>query len=421
MTIYNNLDDYNNFANLYYAGVELFNNKIISNSEVNIMDLNTFGKGKWIKFNCKSSDLENYIKNSQDLAALLKDTPWCTKYLASTHLAQGDFYVFVDNDNKPHIAVKMNGCEIDEVRGLKNGNDQELEDDYRDVAIEFLTKNKDVKYGRKWLEKEEWNKRLIRWINKIDNNNLLDDEIEFLETDLFAKADYKRHANENSNLVELKKRIKGSQQIRNFIAKKYGCLSSEVYIGDISRKDVKKIFFPYVVVVGNVNFFNAKNVVNMSKLRIVYGKASFFNSSIRSLSNLEIIGEGDFGHFRGRTLKKLRMIEKNVNFSCSNDIDLSSLEYIGNDAIFIRSGIKSLCSLIYIGGGAVFFESSISDISKLKCINGTVNFNDCNILTAPSLESLGKFNANGLFEEYLSDRFVEIDGKYVRKNTSTRK
>ena len=39
------------------------------------------------------------------------------------------------------------------------GLTKELEDDYRDVAIEFLSKNKDIKNGKEWLEKEEWNKR----------------------------------------------------------------------------------------------------------------------------------------------------------------------------------------------------------------------------------------------------------------------
>ena len=37
------------------------------------------------------------IKNAQDLSALVQETQWCTKSLASTHLEQGDFYVFVDN------------------------------------------------------------------------------------------------------------------------------------------------------------------------------------------------------------------------------------------------------------------------------------------------------------------------------------
>ena len=30
--------------------------------------------------------------------------------------------VFVDTEAKPHIAVKMSGEKIDEVRGLQNGN-----------------------------------------------------------------------------------------------------------------------------------------------------------------------------------------------------------------------------------------------------------------------------------------------------------
>lgn len=75
--------------------------------------------GKWIKFDGRASDSKNYAENVIKLKTLVQDTPWCTKTLASTQLEQGDFYVFIDKDNKPHIAVKMNGNEIDEVRGIK--------------------------------------------------------------------------------------------------------------------------------------------------------------------------------------------------------------------------------------------------------------------------------------------------------------
>ena len=172
-TIYNNLDNYSSFANLYFAGVAISNKTMSQKSNISLDGIDTFGKGKWLKFEGKQFNKEKYIQNAQPLSALVQDTPWCTKQLASSQLEQGDFFVFVDNENKPHIAVKMSGNEIDEVRGIKNGNAQELEEDYRPVAIEFLTKNKDIKHGKEWLEKEEWNKRLITWKNRINNNDSL--------------------------------------------------------------------------------------------------------------------------------------------------------------------------------------------------------------------------------------------------------
>lgn len=199
--IYNNLKDYSNFANLYFAGINVFNNVISQKSGVKIDDLNTFNMGKWIKFEGKTSNEKEYIKNAQNLASLVQSTPWCTKSLASTHLSQGDFYVFVDNQNQPHIAVKMNGNEIDEVRGLKNGSSQELEEDYRKVALEFLDKNKDIKHGKEWLEKEEWNKRLIKYKEMLSSAPLSPDLYTKFANDINAD-DYKSHGG-NSNLRDV--------------------------------------------------------------------------------------------------------------------------------------------------------------------------------------------------------------------------
>ena len=149
-TIYNNIDNYDNFGNLYFAGLNIFNNKISEKSEIKLDNVETYDMGKWIKFEGKESNIKKYIENSKELSSLVKDTPWCTKTLASEQLSQGDFYVFIDNKNKPHIAVKMSGNEIDEVRGILNGNAQELEEDYRKVAISFLENNQEIKNGKKW-------------------------------------------------------------------------------------------------------------------------------------------------------------------------------------------------------------------------------------------------------------------------------
>lgn len=132
-----NIEEYKNFANLYFAAVEVYKDTIASKSGIMLDGVDTYGKGKWIKFEGKNTNPEEYLKNASELAALVQDTPWCTKQLASSQLAEGDFYVFVDNTGKPHIAVKTRGDTIDEVRGIKNGNAQELEEEYRDVAISF--------------------------------------------------------------------------------------------------------------------------------------------------------------------------------------------------------------------------------------------------------------------------------------------
>ena len=140
--IYTNLTSYSSFANLYFLGLSEYNKKIAQKSGIEVENINTFNMGKWLKFEGKQSNEKAFIKNSQKLAALVQNTPWCTKTLASSQLEQGDFFVFVDNTGNPHIAVKMNGNEIDEMRGIKDGNAQKIEENYLEVAREFFIQYK---------------------------------------------------------------------------------------------------------------------------------------------------------------------------------------------------------------------------------------------------------------------------------------
>lgn len=83
-TIYNNVKENSNFTSLYFAGLSLSNERVREKNTIKIDNLNTFNKGKWLRFKGKESNAKEYIKNSQELAALVKDTPWCTKNLASS-------------------------------------------------------------------------------------------------------------------------------------------------------------------------------------------------------------------------------------------------------------------------------------------------------------------------------------------------
>ena len=43
--------------------------------------------------------MKEFSENVNKLKALVANTNWCTKNIASGHLSTGDFYVFVDNKN----------------------------------------------------------------------------------------------------------------------------------------------------------------------------------------------------------------------------------------------------------------------------------------------------------------------------------
>lgn len=330
--IYNNLDTYENFKELYYAGVAEFNNIIKDTSEITLENVNTYGMGRWIKFDGRASDSENYAENVIKLKTLVQDTPWCTKTLASTQLEQGDFYVFVDNDNKPHIAVKMNGNEIDEVRGIKNGNLQELEEEYRDVALSFLESNKDIKNGKNWLDKEEWNKRLIRYNKEIEDGTFNSEETPKLIEDLLH-SDYKSHFGTNSNLKELNRKL---HKVKKYLAEYYNCNEEEICIGDYKPKE--ETICSYKIILGNA-YFSYSKVTDLGELQVIGGVAYFGFSNVTDLCKLQRIG-GDVG------------------FSMSNIIYLGKLQSIGGDAYFRNSKVTDLGNIEHIGGKILTSESN---------------------------------------------------------------
>lgn len=396
-TIYNNLDNYSSFANLYFAGIAISNKTMSKQNEISLDGINTFGKGKWLKFEGKSSDKEKYIQNAQALSALVQNTPWCTKQLAASQLEEGDFFVFVDNENKPHIAVKMKGNRIDEVRGIKNDFAQELEEDYRPIALEFLTKNKNLKNGKEWLNKEEWNKRLIIWKNKIDNGETLsNEEINQILYDSFYVKDFKAHMESNSNTKELKKSL---AKIKNQLANFYGCKEDDICFSDFSDQNATSPINNYFIILNNAEFSEKTN--DIGNLQFIGGEADFSDSQITSLGNLQSIG-GD------------------TEFGFSQITNLGNLQSIGGDAYFTKSQITSLGNLQSIGGTADFKNSQITDLGNLQKIGGTADFRNSQITDFGKLKEIhGRvfLENNLLLQEKFKKEFYkdEKTGKFIRK------
>ena len=379
--IYENASHYTNFKKLYLDAQLNFQKQIAKNGIIDIENVDTFGKGKWIKFNSEHSDLENFEQNVANLKTLVADTPWCTSTLASSHLSTGDFYVFVDFDNKAHIAVKMNGKTIDEVRGIKNGNNQELEEEYRDVAINFLQNNCDIEFGKEWLNKEEWNLRLVKYIKDIDNNNFQIDDVPNLINDLFKK-DYKSHGG-NSNFKILKSKL---DDIKPVFAKYYHCSEHEIFFGNYCAT-VKDSKCPYKVIIGDAKFEHCNDLGN---LNIVLGSADFSNSQVVNLGSLQAIsGDVDFCNSKITNLNHLQTIGGNADFCESQVYDLGNLQTIGGNAYFTESPIVNLNKVKNIVGDADFFESQVYDLGDLQTIGGDAYFSECPIVNLGNLESIG--------------------------------
>ena len=379
--IYNNAPNYTSFKKLYTDAQVDFQKFVAKSSEVNFENVDTFGKGYWIKFNSQQHDPENFEQNVANLKALVADTPWCTSTLASTHLSQGDFYVFVDNNNKAHIAVKMNGNAIDEVRGIKNGNNQELEDDYRDVAVNFLQNNTEIQYGKEWLDKEEWNARLVQYRKDIENNTFNTKNIPNLLNDL-VKIDFRSHG-ENSNLTALQDVL---PIIKPQIVQYFNCNEEEICATDYIPNKVN--ICPYRIILGNGNFLICTSA---EKLEYVAGNADFSKSKIKNLSNLKVIGgDADFRNSQVTDLGNLQTIGGSADFRDSQVTDLGNLQTIGGSAYFRDGQVTDLGNLQTIGRDADFRDSQVTDLGNLQTIGGNANFWNSGITDLKNLRSVSK-------------------------------
>ena len=387
-TIYNNINDYNNFALIYFAGLEIFNKSIAQASRIKLDGVETYKKGKWLKFEGKTSNEKEYLKNAEKLAALVKDTPWCTKKLASIQLAQGDFFVFVDNEDKPHIAVKMNGNEIDEVRGILNGDAQEIEEEYREVTLSFLENNKEIENGKEWLEQEERNKRLIQYNKDIENGIFKVDHVGQMLEDLF-EIDYKNHGHgENTNKTKLKNNL---VKIKDKLVKYYDCSEEELYVDDIDFSCTDYTKCPYKIIIGDANF-EGSQITDLGNLQTIGGNADFVDSEVKNLGNLQTIGGyASFRMSKITDLGNLQTIGGKANFYGSQITDLGNLQTIGGDANFEGSQITDLGNLQTIGGKANFEGSQVTDLGNLQTIGGNADFRNSQMIDLGNLQTIGGY------------------------------
>ena len=443
--IYKNGPNYTSFKKLYTNAQIEYQHLISQESRISFDNVNTFGKGQWIKFNGKQTDAQNFETNVAKLKYMVATTPWCTATLASTHLEQGDFYVFVDNENNPHIAVKMNGSAIDEVRGIQNGRAQEIEPEYRDVAISFLKNNQEIENGKYWLKKEESYSNLTKYIKDIDdgvfdakNVGKLSEALIFTQNDIFI--------DDNTIVDDIRARL---PQIKPQIAKYYGYRPDEVHIGDVTQYEpithnIKLIvgnvyrektnsyidntkddnYDPLVSlcnvekVIGNlrVNYHkNACNITQFEHLKEVMGnfecKTDNTFTSLNSLGTLQTIGGSCFlGGFCGvKDLGNLQHIGRSIFFNFSNITNLGQLTTIEGIASFSYSMLTDLGNLKTIGHGD-FIRSRITDLGNLeKADSIEVNNNSLINLRNAKISKicLKKCSANTELQEILTQQEYE--------------
>ena len=337
--IMENVCRHQSFSSLYFSALEELNRQTLEKSKVTLDGVNTFDKGHWVKFDSRETDKDNFEQNAKKLASLVQETPWCTKTLASAQLSHGDFYVFVDKEKKPHLAVKMSGQRIGEVRGVASlgergigraaiGAGQEIEPEYMDVTESFLSNNKGVVGGKQWLEDVQFRRNLV-WLNGSIANGTFEqcDVPLFLKVLEIGKRKHLYGITQYENFDQLEKNI---SKIRHFLATHFGYPD----VGD---------GFHY----GN---FTAKSDSREKGIKVVYGNVCLNNSASHRLNN------------------PIEVVTGNFDIKSSKIRFLDTLVHIGGD-LRLNDYVVNLPELKYLGGKLVDYGSKARHIRKLTIMN----------------------------------------------------
>jgi len=408
--IHDNIGKYQNFTDLYFDALDKYNREFLKSRNVS---LNQSDKGYWIKFDKGESGTSKFTKDSQDLGNLIRDTPWCTRKYPDRQLEEGDFYVFVDNYGRPRIAVQLRGNSISEVRGIKGGSDQELEDEYRQVAINFLNDNISVSGSIGWLKKEERNQRLSEYLVKIRTGTLSEEDLKNLIVDLDVRETMV-HGDINSNERAIIKEIIKSKELRETIfdhssdAKRVVKLIDEIeinnrileYINKIEEGTLKEEDCVYLYDDLLYEFDKYKYSKNQKELiKTVNSTNNAFKEMMAQkfgcepkeiyIGRLEkenipfengvcplkiIIGDVSLIHCKNIDLSNLEFVKGKMEMTWSNNVNLSSLVQVEGDVNFCDCENCDVCSLEYINGNLELFSFRNSPMSSIRKITGNAKF-----------------------------------------------
>jgi len=307
--------------------------KIQADNSANIVESAEFSStkdGKWIKFDGgKNISSEQELQdNANKLSQLVQNTYWCTKTNALGQLRDGDFYVYVtenqQGDFDPRIAVRMRGDEVAEVRGNASSK-QDLEADMLPVADKFLKEKIPNDSGKKWLDSIAYNTKVKELTDKIENKVLnMDDVMDYI--DIIKDKDKFKDAKFSFGVANNMADIKDDTLL---------LIAPNTTFEFSSNGESKNV----QVIIGNVNFYE-----------------DFDGGKIKSIT-------GDV-EIKSDSLVK----------------EIKSIESIGGDVrIFTPSNIRNLGSLKEIGGSAILVDSKVSDLSNLKRIGGVADFRRSNL------------------------------------------
>jgi hypothetical protein len=360
--------------------------------EYNFGDCETFGMGKWVRFKCYLFAPRRYTKNLIELKKLIRETPWQEKE-RDRGFEGGDTYVFVGNDEKPHILIRLNHVhtermEVAYIRGAEE--DEYFEPGYEKVAYAFLRKNVNTLYNIDVaFDSLEWNNRLLKHIEKIESGIFTKDDVPKFTRDYMNTRYRKKMENRNrKKLTELLPKIKDK------IAEYYNCSVDEIFFGDLNLHNMPNREIPdgIKVIYGRFLARPTMREVDMKDVKIIVSDVELALSGVFSLKNVEYIGgNAYFGSSMLGDLGNLRCIGGSAYFKDSYVRSLKNLKEIFGDLDVYDSKVEDLGDLEIVHGDATF-NSKIKEFKNLKFIGGNAKFNTCyEIESLGSVERVGGF------------------------------
>lgn len=210
--------------------------------------LNTFGLGKWIFIPSFSNAPASFEQNKKFLCDLFKDTDVCLKDMNHTdeYLRKDNFFVFVDNYNKPQIVGNTYyGSELQNMRGVCDKQEQNIGLKYVKVANAFFNKNLQMYGVKDWKQQINWIARLQiyeylfnhKMYSKINVKKLIDD---------LAYNGFSLHKEVDAHEIYYpvaKRKLLAQPMLKPMIANYLGCKTSEVQVGKYvgNGKNVKYV------------------------------------------------------------------------------------------------------------------------------------------------------------------------------------
>lgn len=425
--IHDNINKYKNFADLYFDTLDKYKKEFLNSGGVYFRQNDM---GCWIRFEKGQEGTDKFNKDVRDLSILIEDTPWCTRKDVGSQLKQGDFYVFVDNFGTPRIAVQLIRERINEVRGIAGGNDQEIENEYRQVAIDFLRDNPAVPGGDLWLKKEERNQMLEECLVKMKTKVLSDEDIEEL-IKLLNVHEILTHGNINSNEKKILEEIKNDENLRKRIAN-YSESAEKVLLqieemernariikyceklekGTIKESDYQGLLQDILHEFKSINagldeWQISEYRKNQERLiGVVNGTDNSFKNymAVQWECNSEeiYIGRLDLNAKRNRTFM-YKIVVGDIILLDSVNIDLSKLQFIKGRMKMARSKSVAISSLIRVDGDVGLFANKDIDLGCLEFVGGNlevISFEESDLHGIRIIKGDAIFGRDGGMKEY---------------------